>query len=407
MVTTKTETRLQHRFLVSAASLYSLTTANANVFYELGIRHGIRPHSTVLIFGRGSHIPFDVYGVKGLPYSIDAHGNPGDPKTARDALAKRLRDCHNPVEDSPLFQLIDDWPRPDIARLKTDTFRSAIEYSREYKKRLEDARTLGKRSLPGGRDAVAAIEGDLRAKHREGKLHHAEPAILVDLLLSYRAVDAYQEMADLVDAMSRELARTVLVQEQHAFALNRLGCRDEAENKLRALIQEHGPSSETNGLLGRVYKDKWEDASKAGLIEEARGYLGKAVRTYLDGFRTDIRDVFPGVNAATLMECQEPIDDEQAAILPVIEYAVKMRLASKTPDYWDHASLLELSILQRNRSRAQHALSEALACVREPWEPRTTARNLRLIREARARRLENGDWIRDIETALLRKSGDA
>jgi len=36
----------------------------------------------------------------------------------------------------------------------------------------------------------------------------ADPAIIVDLFLSYRAVEAWQEMIDLVERMSPVLART-------------------------------------------------------------------------------------------------------------------------------------------------------------------------------------------------------
>jgi hypothetical protein len=43
----------------------------------------------------------------------------------------------------------------------------------------------------------------------------------------------------------------------------------------------------------------------------------------------------------------------------------------------------------------------ALAAVREPWEPESTARNLRLIREARERRGETVPWARELEKALL------
>jgi hypothetical protein len=39
--------------------------------------------------------------------------------------------------------------------------------------------------------------------------------------------------------------------------------------------------------------------------------------------------------------------------------------------------------------------------MREPWEPATTARNLRLIREARTARGEDAAWIGEIEAALL------
>jgi hypothetical protein len=42
-----------------------------------------------------------------------------------------------------------------------------------------------------------------------------------------------------------------------------------------------------------------------------------------------------------------------------------------------------------------------LALVREVWEPETTERNLRLIRETREQRNEGLDWYKEIEEALL------
>jgi hypothetical protein len=202
--------------------------------------------------------------------------------------------------------------------------------------------------------------------------------------------------------MSPIVARTVMVREQLGFALNRLNRHNEAEATLRAVIDEHGSSSETNGLLGRVYKDFWEHASNVGRQIEARGWLRKAIQTYLAGYETDIRDAYPGVNAVTLMEMDEPVDPRQAELLPVVRFAVKNRLASKSPDYWDYATLLELSILAEDRHGAEQALADALATVREPWEPETTARNLRLIREVRSRRSRDVAWIADIEAELER-----
>ena len=43
-----------------------------------------------------------------------------------------------------------------------------------------------------------------------------------------------------------------------ALALNRDGKGEEAEKVLLDLIKKRGPSSETYGILGRVYKDRWE-----------------------------------------------------------------------------------------------------------------------------------------------------
>jgi hypothetical protein len=42
--------------------------------------------------------------------------------------------------------------------------------------------------------------------------------------------------------------------------------------------------------------------------------------------------------------------------------------------------------------------------MREKWEPETTARNLRLIREARAKRGEAVPWAYAIESALVART---
>jgi tetratricopeptide (TPR) repeat protein len=374
------------RLMLCDYAVADLTTANPNVFYELGVRHGIRPHSTVLIFGHGMRLPFDVAPLRGLPYRTDANGVPETPDADLTALTERLTSCRIPVEDSPLFQLITDWPRPDIARLKTDKFREVVEYSQRYKARLRESRAAGP-------EAVQAVEQEL-------KIIDAEPGIVVDLFLSYRAVKDWASMIALVPKMSPVLARTVMVREQLAFALNREGRRDEAQQILETLIEERGPSSETNGLLGRVHKDRWQEATETGDEALASGYLRRAISAYLAGFEADWRDAYPGINAVTLMDISEPPDERRLAILPVVRYSVSRRLASGASDYWDYASLLELCVLADDPQGAAVALADALSRVREPWEPESTARNLSLIRHARDRRGVNTGWIVEIEQKL-------
>jgi tetratricopeptide (TPR) repeat protein len=212
-------------------------------------------------------------------------------------------------------------------------------------------------------------------------------------------------MVDLVTRMSPPLARTILVYEQLGLALNRLGRRQEAEAILLKLIAERGPSSETNGILGRVYKDSWQDSRRSGNAAASAGYLRKAISIYLAGFEADWRDAYPGVNAVTLMEMQDPVDPRQAELLPVVHYSVKRRLASKAADYWDYATLLELAVLANNRPEAETALADALTAIREPWEPKTTANNLAMIREKRKERGQDTEWIAGIESQLTRGSG--
>jgi MAP3K TRAFs-binding domain len=381
---------MYERLILCDFAVADLTGANANVFYELGLRHGIKPASTVLVFADGGALPFDVTPLRGLPYKLGADGRPSNPEVDRAMLAKRLQQAHDRAPDSPVFQLVDGFP--DLQRLKTDVFRDRVEYERQFKDQLRIARRSGV-------EAVRALEAELVKS--SGSLADAESGAVIDLYLSYRALEEWADMISLVPRMSAPLASTPLVQEQLGFALNRSNRPDEAERTLLDVIARRGPSSETNGLLGRVYKDRWEVAVAAGQGVASRGWLKRAIDTYLQGFEADWRDAYPGVNAVTLMEVAEPPDPRRTSLIPVVEYAVQRRIASGKPDYWDHATLLELAVLRTDRAAADTALADALASVREKWEPKTTARNLKLIRDARAARGGSPDWCRLVEEELL------
>jgi tetratricopeptide (TPR) repeat protein len=380
------------RLILCEHAVADLTTANANVFYELGLRHAVRPASTVLVFGKGSgQLPFDVAPLRALPYSIGADGKPAEAASDKDRLVERLRAARGAgtqSPDSPVFTLVQGFP--DVDRLKTDVFRDQVRYSEEVKKRLATARKEGVAALQ-------AIEDDL------GALDDVEAGVVVDLFLSYRAVKAWDRVIALAARMPRPLAKTVMIQEQLALALNRAGRGDEAEAILLALIAARGPSSETYGLLGRVYKDRWEAAAKAGDAFLARGLLDKAIEAYRKGFEADWRDAYPGVNAVSLMELRQPRDPCADRLLPVVAYAVERRIAVGKPDYWDHATRLELAVLGRDEAGAAAALGDALAVLREGWEAETTARNLRLIRESRETRGDAPPWAREVEDVLARR----
>lgn len=289
-------------------------------------------------------------------------------------------------DQARLVQLLDDFP--DIQRLKTDAFRDRVRYAEDVKARLAAARRAGP-------EAVAAMEAEL------GDIGHADAAVVIDLFLSYRAVKAWLAMVDLVDRMAPPLAATVMVREQLGLALNRAGRGEEAEAVLLTLIAERGASSESCAILGRVYKDRWEAAVQRGELLLARGLLNKAIAAYLRGFEADWRDAYPGVNVVTLMELKEPPDPRQATLLPVVAYAVGRRIAAGQPDYWDYATCLELAVLARDQAGADAALADALAHVREAWEPESTARNLRLIAAARRGRGENPAAVDSLVSALL------
>ena len=378
------------RLILCEYAVADLTLANANVFYELGVRHAVRPYSTVLLYASGTRLPFDVQLDRALPYSFDRAGGLADVQATRKRLADRLIAAREASVDSPVFQLIEGFP--DVERLKTDVFRDQARYSQQWKERLA-------RSRSEGIDAVRRAERDL------GDLRDVEAGILIDLFLSYRAVKGYQEMVSLAERIPRPLAMTPMVREQLGLALNRLGRREEAERVLLDLIRERGPSSETYGILGRVYKDQWDQALRADQTFLATGLLDKAIDAYLKGFEADWRDAYPGINAVTLMEVRNPPDPRRQKLIPIVSYATERRLASGQADYWDHATRLELAVLAKDHTGAEKVLAQVLAAVREPWEPESTANNLKLIREARERRADVVPWALVLERELLQRAG--
>ena len=386
------------RLLVCDFAVADLTCANANVFYELGVRHAVRPATTVVIFSKRQALPFDVQYVRGMPYELGENNRFPDAQAAelRETLAAKLRDVlphagSGTVADSPLFQLVTDYGAPDIARLKTDTFRDRIEYAEDRKRALAKARDANDVA------ALRAIEADL------GNLALVELGVLVDLMLSYRAVSAWTEMVALYERFPAALQRAVLVREQLGFGLNRLKRREEALRVLNEVVDERGPSSETCGLIGRVYKDLWDETRIANK-PLADGYLRKAIAAYARGFESDFRDAYPGINAVTLLDIAGSTPERKAELLPVVEFAVKRRLAGQKPDYWDRATLLELAVLRGDETSVGERLSDALAERAEPWQHETTARNLSLIRSARVARGQRQEWLDQTIRALDRNA---
>jgi tetratricopeptide (TPR) repeat protein len=377
------------RLLLCEFAVSDLTLANANVFYEIGVRHAARPATTVLIVADEVRLPFDVAMLRTMPYRVGADGRPSHAAEDAAKLGQLLQECRaKRSKDSPLFQLLDGIKPLEVPSDRTDVFRDQVAYAQTKKTELTQARKSGK-------DAVDAVRQSL------GRIDAVESGVAIDLLLSYRAVKAWQAMADLVGELPEPLRSTVMVQEQLGFALNRAGRGEEAERVLLELIAARGPSSETLGLLGRVYKDRWEAAVKAGETIKARALLTKAIDAYRRGFETDWRDHYPGINAVTLMELKDPPDPERAKLIPVIRYSVERRIAGSKADYWDWATLLELAVLAKDETAAEEALGQALTIVRDSWEPETTARNLRLIHEAREQRGQTVTWAKSVEDALL------
>jgi hypothetical protein len=397
------------RILLSEYVLADLTGLNANVFYELGIRHAFRPFTTVNIYAKDSTLPFDTNSLRTLPYDPD---NPEGDRIKAVITQFLLAAKGDKLVDSPVFQLVSGLRfQNSIAHEKTDIFRDQIVYNQQIASKLTEAR-----KKPQGQRvaAIDAVVGQLN-------LMNEETGVLIDIMLSYRAVGDWQKVVDFVGLMPVHVRHTILVREQYALALNRIKQRDKAKTILNELIDFYNrmgmpQSSETYGILGRVYKDEFEEAESEKDELRAQSALEKAIEIYRLGFEADWRDYYPGVNLVNLLTVAGD-QAEVKRIMPVVEFSSlqKVKRQGSRVEYWDYATLLELEVIKQNVNQAKLYLIKALTCnIESAWMFDTTIKNVELLRKSRSKRQEPVhtedhiiDLLKDQKQRLEKKTAES
>lgn len=376
---------MYERLLLAEIVIADLTLANPNVFYELGIRHCARPRSTILMFSTQTKLPFDVAPLRALPYKLDKgvlteKEAANLRKNLEEKIAEAKKDTCEP--DSPLFQIVDNFPGISLPHESTESFRDRALYINDTRIRLDQARRT--KPLSKALSAIKDIERSI------GDFNVAPPELLVDLLLSYRDVasdkfkEPYDDMIRIVDLFPSSIRDIITVQEQLAFALNRRNQgndRDMAIRILEEIVSKHGKSPETCGILGRVYKDQYNDAKTSGNTGKARAALDEAIACYCRGFMEDPRDYYPGINALTLL-FEKGGKEANAAfneLYPLVNFAVGRRGGLASNDYWDIATILEVSVLGRDWKIAKKAADKLLLKGKSIWNFETTNKNLKML----------------------------
>lgn len=392
------------RLLLCEFVIADLTTANPNVFYELGVRHAAKPYTTIPIFATISDLPFDINLVRAIPYDLEKGQLTEDAaEKLKGAIIDRIqRALEGPVaQDSPLFQLFTEFPGIQMSHELTDVFRDRVEYSMEFRERLKSARTRS--------PMEKALSELLEIEKEMGDLKVVESGILVDLLLSYRDVSAWNEMVALYERLPADVKDAVIVRQQYALALNRRaggGDRDKATAILDDLLKTRGASAETYGILGRVYKDLYKEANQEKKRTSA-GYLDKAVEAYTRGFECEPIDYYPGVNAISLL-LQKGTDEaikEAERLTPLVSFAVARKGGASSSDYWDTATILELALIGRDEKVALSVLPRVLVNAEASWMAKTTADNLEMLKDLRAEK-EDTSGLEEVINELRERENE-
>jgi len=375
-------TDMFQELLLADLVLADMSIDNANVFYELGIRHALRKRSIVHIQAGRGYMPFDVFSVRTIPYHISPEGVPDPAFLEKDkaAIARLCRTTWASEPDrvhSPIFNLLTGLPEPDRMSLRTPLATGFWREYNEWKQRL----TIAQRQRRIG-DILLLTEEISNPLIKEEALGEAGKA-LQNMERNELALQQYRKGLEINP-------RNVEFRQKEAIFLNRLGRVEEAIVKLEGLLNDFPSDTEAIGTLGRIYKDMWTDSWKWIKDKEKRlqtsydsyHWLVKAFRTYLKGFRYNLNDTYPGVNALTLgiilidlanrFEDKKDPDPEIAEIREVLPelrgtllFALEVKSQDDKTDYWTLVSLAELHVMTAERIQiVTRAYRKALTAAR-------------------------------------------
>ncbi len=402
------------RLLTADVVIADISIQNANVYYELGVRHALRGKHTFIIRASGAglmteEVPFDLKTDRYLTYDGK------NPAASVDDLFLGLKQTINAKQqDSPVFQMLPDLVEQERARflpIPLD-YREEVERAME-KKELGDLELLaaetrgfeweieGLRLVGRAQFARKAFEGagaTWEAVRREAPFDEEANTLLGTI---------YQRLGDLVSSDQ---------------ALKRVLGRKQLEKEARA---------EVRSLVGRNAKARWTDEWKkeGSLAERQREalrspYLGDSLEAYEAAFMEDLNHFYSGLNALAMLTIQtrladllpevwaERFDDEADAAreldfrkkqIQKLSASVDLSLKSTAErnkredltDIWVEISLADVCFLTSNKpGRVSNLYREALADAKD-FEVDAVRRQITLYKDL-GLLLENVDAVLNV-----------
>jgi tetratricopeptide (TPR) repeat protein len=372
-----------------------ITSDNANVFYELGIRHALGRGRTILISAAGRRIPGNISSLRALFYEPDANGRltGSAAEMFREQLKSIIREGQrSPVSDSPIYQFFPDLDVSLPAELDAGTGRRRrrTKGQRGFVQSVVESPAQAKGDLEG---IEAAVRGS----------QEVDPGEYLNLMKRYRDLSEWDRVIGLADDAPPQLAESQEMRQLLALALNRRGLpgdQDRAITMMEQQLAETGGDSESFGILGRIYKDRYDQAKEQGDPREASVNLEKAIEQYRAGFEKNPRDYYPGINVVNLLvqKGDDAARQELDTLVPRVSAAVQQKLEGDRIDFWDLATDLQLAAVARDWSRAEQRAKAMVSQSPAGWMVETTIRDMRAVGKTFSdpmdqRSLESIIWI--------------
>lgn len=413
-------TDMFQELLVADLVVADLTLVNANVWYELGVRHALRARGVVLAYGvdaawggeAESAKAFDTYTERKLRYRL-AGGAPAAATLAADIarLAEMARETlatSTRRKVSPVYALLPHLEQPQWRKLLLD---SDNEFSDAYKgwaRRMEVAR---QRNRPGD-IMTLADETPTRALALEAQREAGN--CLLKLQQPGLALEHFDTALD-VDPGD------LIARQKKAICLGRLGRYEEAREWTQALTDDHPGDAECWALVGRVEKDAWvgrwhpapgSGATEPGALKDAAAQedacLAEAIAPYRHAFLADPAHHYSGINALLLTVLRAHLGgdaqpEQTEALLGGVRWAIGSALDKSPRDYWARASQALLSLLCFDAAAVQRDHRTAVAAADRDWFALdSTQQSLRLLRDLGFRPTETALALEIVERELCR-----
>jgi len=324
-------TEMLQRVALADLVVADLTLPNANVYYEVGVRHAAKKVGCVLVAAEWARPVFDLAQMRQVRYPLP-EGAITEPTAtaARGVLAAQL--SRFAVGSSPVFQALPGYPTeadPGRVTMFTDFVNELSDFDAEVRK-VHHAPQSDRRRLA------------LDARERYGRSAVVVEAVVLALIRLLRDYVGWGELLDYIATLPDHVAGHPLVKEQRCLAVAKGGDPLTAAGLLEQLIAEEGETSERRGLLGGRYKTLWRRA-----VDEAdqRRYLDDAIEQYEMGMRADLNDYYPSSNLARLYRARaHPGDEEKATSAATVAMVASGRALQRDPDdEWARPTLLGMA----------------------------------------------------------------
>lgn len=321
------------RLAIADLVVADITIANANVYYEVGVRHAAKEKGCVLVGADWARPVFDLDQMRALRFPL-ANGDVSD-ATAEEARAKLREGLAGLVDGvSPVFSAVPGFPDSDAER--ATAFADAVAELSEFEAEIRAVRAAPDAQRKDRVRELTARFGDRPA---------VRDLVWIELLTLVRDNLGFQELLDYIKAMPHNVAKHPIVLEQRALALSKAGDSPGAIGQLQELIATHGETSERLGLLGGRYKNLYRQAQEP---KERRRYLRLAIEAYQRGMEVDLNDFYPASNLPRLYRERNDPGDDQLAVEAAVATKVACRAAIEngTTNEWVRPTLLGIAFDQ-------------------------------------------------------------